>query len=280
MKNILLTVLKGLWIGGTLTVPGVSGGSMAMILGIYDRLIESVGAFLHKGGNKKKAFFFLLEAGLAGIVGFVLFSGLVSMLMERFPLAVCFFFAGAVAGGILIILKAADIHRLKLLDLLFVLLGVACVFGISKIPTGLFSIPLTLSVGGVLLQLACGILVAIGFVLPGISLSQMLYVLGIYEELMNHVSRLNILPLIPLGIGAVLGVLLTAYAVERLIQHFPRATYLVIFGFMLGSLPEIFVGKHFGGLAVWNYVLYALLALVGFAAIFAMSLPELKKKKN
>ena len=280
MKNILLTVLKGLWIGGTLTVPGVSGGSMAMILGIYDRLIESVGAFLHKGGNKKKAFFFLLEAGLAGIVGFVLFSGLVSMLMERFPLAVCFFFAGAVAGGIPIILKAADIHRLKLLDLLFVLLGVACVFGISKIPTGLFSIPLTLSVGGVLLQLACGILVAIGFVLPGISLSQMLYVLGIYEELMNHVSRLNILPLIPLGIGAVLGVLLTAYAVERLIQHFPRATYLVIFGFMLGSLPEIFVGKHFGGLAVWNYVLYALLALVGFAAIFAMSLPELKKKKN
>lgn len=280
MRNILLTVLKGLWIGGTLTVPGVSGGSMAMILGIYDRLIESVGAFLHKSGNKKKAFFFLLEAGLAGIVGFVLFSGLVSMLMERFPLAVCFFFAGAVAGGIPIILKAADIHRLKLLDLLFVLLGVACVFGISKIPTGLFSIPLTLSVGGVLLQLACGILVAIGFVLPGISLSQMLYVLGIYEELMNHVSRLNILPLIPLGIGAVLGVLLTAYAVERLIQHFPRATYLVIFGFMLGSLPEIFVGKHFGGLAVWNYVLYALLALVGFAAIFAMSLPELKKKKN
>lgn len=280
MRNILLTVLKGLWIGGTLTVPGVSGGSMAMILGIYDRLIESVGAFLHKGGNKKKAFFFLLEAGLAGIVGFVLFSGLVSMLMERFPLAVCFFFAGAVAGGIPIILKAADIHRLKQLDLLFVLLGVACVFGISKIPTGLFSIPLTLSVGGVLLQLACGILVAIGFVLPGISLSQMLYVLGIYEELMNHVSRLNILPLIPLGIGAVLGVLLTAYAVERLIQHFPRATYLVIFGFMLGSLPEVFVGKHFGGLAVWNYVLYALLALVGFAAIFAMSLPELKKKKN
>ncbi len=280
MKNILLTVLKGLWIGGTLTVPGVSGGSMAMILGIYDKLIESVGAFLHKGGNKKKAFFFLLEVGLAGIVGFVLFSGLVSMLMERFPLAVCFFFAGAVAGGIPIILKAAEIHRPRPLDLLFVLLGIACVFGISKIPAGLFSIPLTLTVGGVLLQLLCGILVAVGFVLPGISLSQMLYVLGIYEELMNHVSRLNILPLIPLGIGAVLGVLLTAYAVERLIKRFPRATYLVIFGFMLGSLPEIFAEKDFGGFTAWKYALYALLALAGFAAIFAMSLPELRKKKN
>ncbi|MBQ7381272.1 MAG: DUF368 domain-containing protein [Clostridia bacterium] len=280
MKDVLFTLLKGLWIGGTLTVPGVSGGSMAMILGIYDRLIESVGAFLHKGGDKKKAFFFLLEAGCAGVVGFVLFSGLVSMLMERFPLEVCFFFAGAVAGGIPIILKAAEIHKPKAFDLVFVLLGIAAVFGISKIPQGLFSIPLTLSVGGILLQLVCGILVAIGFVLPGISLSQMLYVLGIYEELMNHVSKLNILPLIPLGIGAVIGVLLTAYAVEQLLKRFPRATYLVIFGFMLGSLPEIFSGKNFSGFGALNYIICALLALVGFAAIFAMSLPELKKKED
>lgn len=278
MKNILSTVLKGLWIGGTLTVPGVSGGSMAMILGIYDRLIESVGAFLHRGGDKKKAFFFLLEAGCAGIVGFVLFSGLVSMLMERFPLELCFFFAGAVAGGIPIILKSAEIHRPKAFDLVFVLLGIAAVFGISKIPQGLFSIPLTLSVGGILLQLLCGILVAIGFVLPGVSLSQMLYVLGIYEELMNHVSKLNILPLIPLGIGAVIGVLLTAYAVEQLLKRFPRTTYLIIFGFMLGSLPEIFSGKNFSGFGALNYLICALLAFIGFAAIFAVSLPELRKK--
>lgn len=280
MKNILFTVLKGLWIGGTLTVPGVSGGSMAMILGIYDKLIESVSAFLHKGGNKKKAFFFLLEVGCAGIVGFILFSHLVSLLMARFPLEVCFFFAGAVAGGIPIILKAAEIHRPKPLDLLFAIVGIACVFGISKIPAGLFSIPLTLSVGGVLLQLLCGALVAVGFVLPGISLSQMLYVLGIYEELMNYVAELNVLPLIPLGLGAVLGVLLTAYAVELLLKRFPRATYLVIFGFMLGSLPEIFSGKDFGGFTVWNYVFCAFLAILGFAAIFAMSLPELRKKEN
>ena len=134
--------------------------------------------------------------------------------------------------------------------------------------------------GGVLLQLLCGILVAIGFVLPGISLSQMLYVLGIYEELMNHVATLNVLPLIPLGLGAVLGVLLTAYAVERLLKRFTRATYLVIFGFMLGSLPEIFAGKDFGAFTVWDYALGSLLALLGFAAIFAMSLPELRKKEN
>ncbi len=280
MKNALFTVLKGLWIGGTLTVPGVSGGSMAMILGIYDKLIESVGAFLPGGKNRKKALVFLLEAGLAGVVGFVLFSNLVTMLMTRFPLAVCFFFAGAVAGGIPIILKSAEIHRPKPLDVIFVLLGIAAVFGISKIPEGLFSIPITLSVKSILLQLLCGILVAIGFVLPGVSLSQMLYVLGIYGEIMDHVSRLDILPLLPLGIGAVIGVLLTAYAVEQLLKHVPRATYLVIFGFMLGSLPEIFAEKNFGSFGVWDYLLCTLIAIVGFAAIFAMSLPELRKKEN
>ena len=138
MKNSLFTALKGLWIGGTLTVPGASGGSMAMILGIYDDLIESVGAFLRKDGDRKKAFLFLLKVGLAGIVGFVFFSGFVSILMERFPLAVCFFFAGAVAGGIPIILKEGQVRRPKPLDLVFVLVGIACVFGISKIPAGLF----------------------------------------------------------------------------------------------------------------------------------------------
>lgn len=280
MKSTIFTLLKGLWIGGTLTVPGVSGGSMAMILGIYDKLIESVGAFLHRGGNKKKAFLFLLWAALGGIVGFVLFSGFVSMLMEHFPLEVCFFFAGAVAGGIPIILRSAEIHRPKPFDLLFVLLGIAAVFGISKLPVGLFSIPLTLSLRGVSLQLLCGVLLALGFVLPGISLSQMLYVLGIYEELMNHVSQLNVLPLIPLAIGGVAGVLLTAYTVERLLARFPRATYLVIFGFMLGSLPEIFMGKNFSGFTVGNYLLCALIALVGFAVIFALSLPELRKKNS
>ncbi len=279
MKSILITILKGLWIGGTLTVPGVSGGSMAMILGVYDKLIESVGAFMHHGKDKKKAFLFLLEIGLAGIIGFVLFSRLVSTLMARFPLAICFFFAGAVAGGIPIILRSAQIKRPKVLDLLFVLIGIVCIFGISMIPEGLFSIPLTLSFKGIFLQLICGILVAVGFVLPGVSLSQMLYVLGIYEDLMNHVSRLDILPLIPLAVGGVLGILLTAYAVECLLRRFPRATYLVIFGFMLGSLPEIFAGKNFGGLAWFHYLLFALLSLIGFAAIFAMSLPELKKTK-
>ncbi len=280
MKNIFITMLKGLWIGGTLTVPGVSGGSMAMILGIYDRLIESVGAFLHRNGDRKKAFFYLLETGGAGAVGFVLFSGLVSMLMERFPLLVCFFFAGAIAGGIPIILKASGMRRPKPIDFVFILIGAAFVYAISLVPDGFFSFSSNMSFGGILLQLLGGFIVAIGFVLPGISLSQMLYMLGIYKELMDNVSKLRFLPLIPFAIGGIAGVLFTAFVMEKVMHRFPRATYLVIFGFLIGSIPQIFGGKALGGQTPWFYVLCGVITLLGFAAICAMSLPELLKKKE
>lgn len=280
MKQILISILKGLWIGGTLTVPGASGGSMAMILGIYDKLIESVDAFMHRGKDKKAALLYLLQVGLAGIIGFILFSRLVSALMARFPLEICFFFSGAIAGGIPIILKATGMKRPKFTDLLFVLIGAVFVYVFSLIPEGLFSFPADLSLGGIVTQLIGGVLVAIGFVLPGISLSHMLYIMGIYEELMNKVSQFDFLPLIPFAIGGVIGVFATTYAVKVALTRFPRASYLIIFGFLVGSIPQIFEGQSVAGHSIPFYLLCGLLALLGFGVIGAMSLPELLKKES
>ena len=81
MKDVLITLAKGLWIGGTLTVPGVSGGAMAMILNIYDRLVISLNSLFRRGKwqDKKKSLWFLLAAGVGGLVGFVVFSRLVGI---------------------------------------------------------------------------------------------------------------------------------------------------------------------------------------------------------
>ena len=86
-----MTLFKALWIGGTLTVPGVSGGSMAMIMGIYDKLLWAVNSLVKKRGERRKALLFLLWMILGGGTGFVLFSKLVGFLLESFPLFVCFF---------------------------------------------------------------------------------------------------------------------------------------------------------------------------------------------
>ena len=213
-----MTVFKGLWIGGTLTVPGVSGGSMAMILGIYDRLLWAVNSLLKKGGEKKKALVFLLLMALGGGIGFVIFSKLVGFLLEVAPLFVCFFFVGAVAGGIPMVIKQAGIKKLSFIDAAMVVVGIVIVSLISLIPSGIFSIDGVGGIGGVALKLLCGVILAFGLVLPGISFSQMLYVFGIYGEIVERVSELDILPLIPFGIGGVIGIFATSWLVELLIS--------------------------------------------------------------
>jgi putative membrane protein len=277
MKKILLTLLKGLWIGGTLTVPGVSGGSMAMILNIYDKLLWAVNSLIKKGGEKKKAFMFLLWTALGGGVGFVLFSKIVGALLERCPLYVCFFFVGAVIGGVPMVIKKAEAKKIEALDVVAVLLGAAAVWLISLIPSGIFSIDGVGGVGGFSLKLLCGVLLAVGLVLPGISLSQMLYVFGIYGEVVDRVSRLDILPLVPFGIGGIVGIFATSMCVEALLKKHPRRVYLVIFGFLVGSAPTMFKGQSFAGVPAWGYPIFAVLAAAGFAAVFFMSVAESKK---
>ena len=279
MKNVFMTIFKGLWIGGTLTVPGVSGGSMAMILGIYDRLLSSVNSLLKKGADKKKAIMFLLWTALGGGIGFVVFSRLVSFLLESAPLYVCFFFVGAVIGGVPMVLKSAEIKKVRFLDVVMVALGALIVWLISLIPSGVFSIDGIGGLGGVALKVLCGLILAFGLVLPGISFSQMLYVFGIYGEIVERVAAFDILPLVPIGIGGVIGIFASSWIVEFLMRKFRRSVYAVIFGFLLGSAPTMFKGQSFVGTPWWAYPVFAVLAALGFVAVYAMSVAEERKTK-
>ncbi len=282
MKELLINMAKGLWIGGTLTVPGVSGGAMAMILNIYDRMVCSLNSLFRRGKwkDKKQSLIFLASVGIAAVVGFVLISRFVGMLLEAFPVHVCFLFAGAIAGGIPAVLAAADIKRVKVTDLLFVLVGVGIVSLIALIPEGLFSPENAGGVGGVALQMVGGFVVAFGLVLPGISMSQMLYVFGMYESIIDCVSTLNVVPLIPIGIGGVVGTLATSFGVEKLMSRFPRQSYLMIFGFLLGSIPQMFTGMSLVGTGVLDWALFVLLFAVGAALVVGMFLLEKRGKKQ
>ena len=276
MKKILVTVLKGAWVGGTLTVPGVSGGSMAMILGVYEKLILSVNAFLKKGGDKKGAFKFLCTFGIGGLIGMVALSGMVVLLMELFPTPMVFFFAGAVAGGVPVILYEIVDAKIKIYDVLYLAVGIAITVGLSMLPEGLFAVSEDAGIGGILLQVLGGIITAAALVLPGISVSHMLYVLGIYAGIMTSISTLNILPLIPFGIGVLLGVVLTSGAMEFLLKKFKKQTYLVILGFVGGSVVELLSHINPGE---FSFVCILLLA-AGFALIFGLFYIEQRKNKE
>lgn len=275
--NTIYTIASGAWIGGTMTVPGVSGGSMAMILGVYDRLIGSVNGIFHKE-RRRESILFLLKFLLGAVAGLFLFSKLITFLLENeacaFPTR--FFFLGAVVGGAPMIFRSAGVKRVSAAVFLYPIIGIAAALSISLIPSGLFEIGgegfLSLLLG-ILIQLVGGLVIAVALVLPGISVSQMLLVLGIYEPLTEAVSSLDFMALlsfIPLVIGTLAGIFLTTGILERAMGRHPMGTYLLIFGFILGSLPELFPGLPTG----WEIPRCILTAAAGFCAIFWISKKE------
>ena len=275
--NTIYTIASGAWIGGTMTVPGVSGGSMAMILGVYDRLIGSVNGIFHKE-RRRESILFLLKFLLGAVAGLFLFSKLITFLLENeacaFPTR--FFFLGAVVGGAPMIFRSAGVKCVSAAVFLYPIIGIAAALSISLIPSGLFEIGgegFFSVLLGILIQLVGGLVIAVALVLPGISVSQMLLVLGIYEPLTEAVSSLDFMALlsfIPLVIGTLAGIFLTTGILERAMGRHPMGTYLLIFGFILGSLPELFPGLPAG----WEIPLCILTAAAGFCAIFWISKKE------
>jgi len=267
-KNRFEIIYKGMLIGSTMLIPGVSGGSMAIILGIYDRLVGAVSSFTQ---NVKENLMFLLTFAVSAGIGMFLLAKPILVLWEMYPKAMGFFFMGAVAGGIPAIYKEAGIDNIKWRYVAYVLIG----FGIAAV----MALPginvMTTATGGqhsALYLFAAGIIAAVALVLPGISVSFLLLFMGLYNELMQAVSEMNMSFLIPMGIGILLGVILVTRALETAMKKYPKITYLTILGFVIGSLIEVFPGMPIG----YEWIWCASVAASGFYCIVTLSGAETK----
>lgn len=262
---------RGAAVGGTMTVPGVSGGTMAMILGIYGELIEAVGGIFR---HFRESLHFLALFAAGGLAGMALLARVVLSLLERFPMVVSYFFLGAVAGGIPLICRKAGIKKMTWQALLMPLLGLFIVYALAALPEGLFAAGLSgsgapdgFSVSRFLLQFLGGCILAVALILPGISVSQMLLMLGLYEPVMAAVSRFHFLSLAPLGLGAVLCTLVTTRLLGSALERRPQQTYLLILGFVLGSLGELYPGLPRG----WDLLFSCLAAAAGYQLLSGLS---------
>lgn len=235
----ILTVIKGMIVGGTMLVPGVSGGSMAMILGIYDKVVKAVSSFAK---DKKGNAILLALFAFGGMIGMILFAGPVLRLIERFPTPMMYFFMGAVLGSVPLILGKAEVKKPELKAVMFFLIGLAIVMLFTFIPEGGMQLELENGFKSVLLLMLAGFVAAVALVLPGISVSYLLLLMGLYQETMEAVSSLYFPFLIPLGVGVIAGVILTTRILEQAMTNKPQATYLIILGFIIGSVIEIFPG--------------------------------------
>ena len=270
----IFTLLKGLVIGGTMLVPGVSGGSMAMILGIYNRLITSVSSFFK---NIKKNTLFLAIFVVGALAGMVLFAKPLLGLINRHPKPMLYFFIGAALGGVPLMYKESQVKKISSKHVIFILVGILIVTLLGLLPTNVFSAESSSGIIRIVLLLIAGFIAALALILPGISVSYMLLVLGLYEPTMTAISEFDILFLMPLGIGVVLGILLTTRLLETVMTKFPSITYMVILGFILGSLAETFPGIPSG----IEWLICILTFAAGFAIIYILSrLESLKSTES
>ena len=261
-KTYSITAAKGFLIGATMIIPGVSGGTMAMLLGIYDELIHSISSFQNK---PKKSALFLTVFSVSGILGMMLFSTPLSILLETYPMETLYFFLGAVFGGIPVIEKKSGIGRFSFDALFFIFLGLILVLSFSSLPEEFISVNNKGS-SLPLVFLIVGLLSSVALILPGISFSHFILILGLYQTLLEAIHSLQFTMLVPLGVGILGGIVLFTKGLDYIMNRYPKQTYLVILGFILGSAAYIFPGIPTG----WSFFVCMFLAVSGFWAVYRM----------
>ena len=240
LKDNLAIVLKGYVIGSSMSVPGVSGGTMAILLGIYDRLISTISNFFK---DIKGNLLFLIKFCIGAGAGICSLSFLIKWMLEKFPVPVSVFFLGAVVGGIPALYKKIKGSPLRISSGIYFLLGLLIVLSIGFIPAGSINIGFGSGAVQYLMLLITGIVIALAWVLPGISTSHMLLVLGMYDAMLTAITEFDIVYIGVIGIATLIGIFLITKPIEWILNAYPHQTYCMIIGVVLGSTAEIFRDK-------------------------------------
>lgn len=271
----ILYIIFGVIIGVANIIPGVSGGTMAVVLNIYDKLIDSVSNFRK---DFKKSIMFLLPIGIGAVLGIVAFSKLIEFLLTNYPLATNFFFIGLILGSIPMIFKRATEDRFRLSSLVPFLLFLIGMLVLSSFSDGAMSgeVVSQLSTGIFIKLLVCSAIAAAAMILPGVSGSMVMVILGTYNTVLTAISSMNILMLVPVGIGVLIGIVGGAKVIDLCLKQFPQATFFAILGLILGSIYPLIANAGFSFSA--EGIVAIVLMIVAAGISLAFSSEKLKAK--
>lgn len=253
-------------------IPGVSGGTLAVVFNIYDRLINVITLNVKKILSEWK---FILPLVVGMGLGIILFSKAITFLFENYPVQTNWFFIGIILGSIPMIAKrlmaaskasSSDARKIPVSAIVCGVLALAVMAIMTYANVAESGAPIQTELTPLLavklfIGLACA---TIAMIIPGISGSFLMLVVGVYSTVIAAISDFNIPLLIPAVIGGVVGLLGGAKLVRFLMVRVPAQTYGAIMGLVLGSILVIFPG--FGGFATLATSLLA--AAVGFVVSF------------
>jgi len=293
IKSFLLDVLAGFGMGVAFIIPGFSGGSVAVILGVYEKLISAI-ADIFK--DFKKSVVTLLPIFIGLVIGAVSLLYPLGWALSAFPLPTVSLFVGLAVGGMFSVTDNAK-GSFKWYNVLSFAIPFLAVLLLSFAPTGADVDLFNLDFGGYILLFVIGIIASAALVIPGISGSMIMLILGYYNPIIKIITEhflkgqdmlVSFLVLASTGLGIVVGFIGISVIMKKLIANYKRGTYIAIIGFILGSVPTVFVSTaKDAGMTLTtlpaspiHWVACVLLLLLGFALAFGFVLYGRKREKS
>lgn len=290
-------IIKGMIIGITNVIPGVSGGTMAVSFGIYDDVIHAVTHVRKEFKQSAKVLGPLLIGAVLGVAGFSYF---IELLLDQYTLATAVAFIGLILGGLPILWKSfkqslnQEKKSMNFVHLIFffVFFGIVTWMAFAETGgTGAQSI--SLNFGSLLALFLVGLISAAAMVIPGVSGSLLMLILGYYyaviftiNQFTGALSGFDLNTLLPFGtllgayaVGMLLGIILISKAIDYFFQTKPTYTYASILGLVVASPIAILTNTSSiadlqSGRSIWYYLLTVILGVVCFALTYALGKTE------
>lgn len=264
--KFLWDFIKGAIIGIGGVAPGVSGGTFAVMLGVYDKITYAIANFFKDIKNIKKTVITFLPLALGMGAGFLAFGNIMKYLFEHHEIQVKLLFIGLMLGSLPSVFKEANKQGFKKYYIIpsIITLGITVLFMILEnsvidiVPEGN---------PGIIALMIYGAIIGFGTIVPGISSSFILMYFGAYEVLLDGLVYMNLMVLIPVGLGLGLSILLFAKIISYLFKKFYGITYYTVLGFVLGSIIIIFPGVNFD----LGYLIGIVLGVLGFYGSYKLS---------
>ncbi|HPF88735.1 MAG TPA: DUF368 domain-containing protein [Candidatus Limiplasma sp.] len=271
--------VKGILIGIANIIPGVSGGTMMVSMGVYDTLIGCItGLFQHFVKSIKT----LLPYVLGALIGIVALASVLTFLFDNYPLPTSTAFIGLILGGLTPLLKRIDRKKTNAFAMLlfFLFLALIIVMAIANPQESGAAVEFSWIQTGVLLVV--GAIASATMIIPGVSGSMVLMLLGYYRTVLDAVTCLKdgllggdialalaqLKILVPFGIGVLVGIYAVAKLIEWLLQRYPIYTYSAILGLVVASPIAVLLRCDMSGVTP----VIVLISLVTFIAGFVGSL--------
>ncbi|WP_078395222.1 DUF368 domain-containing protein [Shouchella patagoniensis] len=256
----LKILLQGAAMGITEIVPGVSSSTIAMLMGIYEKLLAAISDLTT--GNWKRGLSFLIPLGLGMVASVLLFVSIIRYLLGEHNQPMMFLFMGLVLGILPFLWRSAHsetnrsfqpIHYI-IIAVSFVLVASTSFFGESG-----QEVMTDLTIGSYMYLFVSGWIASTALVLPGISGSLMFMILGVYYTAIAALDDFNLSVIITIGLGVLAGLLVTSRIVRYLFHHYTQITYSAMIGLVAGSLVVIFPGTF---PTTFLYALVCVMALI------------------